>query len=61
MSDLINEIEMFLKVVPMSETTFGKKAVNDGKFVQRIRSGGRCWPETEDLVRQFITSHQTAQ
>jgi hypothetical protein len=38
----------------MAETTFGRLAVNDGKFVSRLRSGGRVTPETAARVRSFI-------
>ena len=61
MSDLIQEIESFLGRTSMAQSTFGYKAVNDGKFVERIKSGGRYWPETEQKVRDFIQSYQIPQ
>ena len=51
---LITEIEAFLATNAMAESTFGRLAANDGKFVSRLRAGGRCWPETADRVRRFI-------
>jgi SAM-dependent methyltransferase len=38
----------------MAETTFGRRAVNDGKLVSRLRQGGRVTPETLRRVRGFI-------
>ncbi|ODT80605.1 MAG: hypothetical protein ABS76_15620 [Pelagibacterium sp. SCN 64-44] len=54
MVKLLDEIDAYLAGVKMSETTFGRKAVNDGKFVPRLRAGKRCWPETEERVRAYI-------
>jgi hypothetical protein len=54
MSKLLREIEAFLGDARMAESTFGRKAVNDGKFVSRLRAGRRCWPETAERVRKFI-------
>lgn len=60
MSDLLDQIKEFCGRNQMAESTFGKKAVNDGKFVERLKNGRRCWPETEQKVRDFMLSHQTA-
>lgn len=51
---LVAEIEAYCERAGMAETTFGRKALNDGKVVSRLRSGGRVWPETAERVRQFI-------
>ena len=40
----------------MAESTFGRKAVNDGKFVSRLRTGARVTPETFEKVKKFINS-----
>lgn len=53
-SDLLKEIEAFAQKRGIAETTFGKLAVNDGKFVRRLREGGRMFRETEDRVRHFM-------
>jgi len=57
--DLLQEIENFLarQDVAMSETGFGKQAVNDGKFIPNLRAGRRVWPETEDRVRAFMRDY----
>ena len=41
----------------MAESTFGRRAVNDGKFVARLRDGARVTPETLERVNQFMTKH----
>ncbi|WP_448777100.1 hypothetical protein [Agrobacterium sp. CG674] len=33
---------------------FGILAVGNGRLVERLRSGGRVWPDTETRVRAFI-------
>ena len=40
----------------MAESTFGRRAVNDGKFVSRLRDGARITPETLERVSAFLTS-----
>lgn len=60
MGSLIDDIEKFLRRHQMRPGTFGKKTVNDGKFVLRLKGGGRCWPETEKLVRDFMKDHTGA-
>lgn len=61
MVKLLDEIDAFLSGVKMSETTFGRKAVNDGKFVPRLRAGKRCWPETEEKAREFMRAASTSE
>ncbi|HXI36313.1 MAG TPA: hypothetical protein VNH80_05315 [Burkholderiales bacterium] len=41
----------------MAESTFGRRAVNDGKFVARLRDGARVTPETLQRVNQFMERH----
>src|SRR3954464_13393309 len=38
----------------MAESTFGRRAVNDGKLVSRLRIGGRITTDTAERVRSFI-------
>lgn len=54
--DLLAEIDAFLAnpKVKMTETTFGRLAVNDGKFVGRLRDGKGLTLETFEKVRAFI-------
>ena len=37
-------------------STFGRRAVNDGKFVSRLSDGARITPETLERVSTFLTS-----
>src|SRR5262252_1767506 len=45
---LLNEIADYCRRVGMAESTFGRRAVNDGKLVSRLRIGGRVTMETVD-------------
>ncbi len=38
----------------MAESTFGRRAVNDGKLVQRLREGGRITLDTLERIRTFL-------
>ncbi|HEX6296511.1 MAG TPA: hypothetical protein VFZ74_08015, partial [Burkholderiales bacterium] len=54
---LLGSISDFCRKTGMAESTFGRRAVNDGKFVARLRDGARVTPETLQRVNQFITRH----
>jgi len=60
-ASLLSDIECFLRETGMGEYRFGLLAVKNGRLVERMRSPGRSgrpgrvWPETEALVRQFMT------
>lgn len=51
---LLSEIEAFLSETGMGESYFGKCAVGNSELVQRLRDGGRVWPETEAKARSFM-------
>jgi hypothetical protein len=51
---LLQEIASFCRRVGMAESTFGRRAVNDGKFVTRLRFGGRVTTHTVERVRGFM-------
>src|SRR5205807_6365594 len=51
---LLGSIFDFCRRTGMAESTFGRRAVNDGKFVARLRDGARVTPETLQRVNQFI-------
>lgn len=53
---LLLEIEKFQARFPMSDYRFGWLAARNGKLVERLREGGRNWPDTEMRVRAFILS-----
>mgnify|MGYP001223027956 CR=1 FL=1 len=56
--DLLAEIEQFLAAERIGEHRFGILAVNNGRLVERLRSGGRIWPDTEQRVRHFMASRR---
>lgn len=56
-TQFLTDIEHFISTAGISESTFGFKAVNDGKFVKRIRHGGRMYRETEEKVRRYMRTH----
>src|SRR5512134_2497480 len=53
---LLDSISEFCRVAGMAESTFGRRAVNDGKFVSRLRDGARITPETLERVSAFLIS-----
>ena len=53
---LLSAVIEFCQEYKMAESTFGRKAVNDGKFVSRLRTGARVTPETFEKVKKFINS-----
>jgi hypothetical protein len=54
---LLGSISDFCRRTGMAESTFGRRAVNDGKFVARLRDGARVTPETLQRVNQFMVRH----
>jgi hypothetical protein len=57
---LIDEIEEFCRARTIAESTFGRMAVNDGKFVGRLRSGKGVTTRTLKRVRDFMASEAAA-
>src|SRR5258706_13774986 len=51
---LLAEIVTFCQRIGMAESTFGRRAVNDGKFVPRLRFGGRVTTQTVERVHAFM-------
>src|SRR5438034_9785241 len=54
---LLGSISDFCRRTGMAESTFGRRAVNDGRFVARLRDGARVTPETLTRVNDFISKH----
>ena len=54
---LLEEISTFCRRAGMAESTFGRRVVNDGKLVQRLRHGGRITTDTLDRIRSFLSVH----
>ena len=57
---LLREISEYCRRVGMAESTFGRRAVNDGKFVSRVKYGGRITTETLARVKNFMAAHPSA-
>ncbi|UCA47046.1 hypothetical protein [Pseudochrobactrum sp. XF203] len=51
---LLDEIETFLSETSTGAFRFGIKASKNGRLVERLRAGGRVWPETENEIRTFM-------
>lgn len=59
---LLADVEQFLADTDMPESTFGREAVNDWKFVSELRGKDRSrprrvWPETEAKIRAFMDGY----
>jgi len=54
---LLDSIADFCRRNGMAESTFGRRAVNDGKFVARLRDGARITPETLERVSTYMSRH----
>lgn len=65
-NELLTEIEDFLNETGMGEHRFGMLAANNGRLVERLRSGrsnglpARVWPETEDQIRTFMSDRRSS-
>lgn len=55
---LLADIEAFLAEADMAETTFGLRALRDGKFVSRLRSGAGITIKTLDRVNAYIAEER---
>jgi len=51
---LLTQIAAFCQRIGMAESTFGRRVVNDGKLVSRLRFGGRVTTQTVDRVQAFM-------
>jgi hypothetical protein len=58
-TQLLAEIEAFLATREIAESTFGRLAVNDGKFVSRLRAQANMTLATIDRARKFIREQST--
>src|ERR1700741_1606627 len=59
--ELLQEISDYCRQTGWAESTFGRRAVNDGKLASRLRHGGRITTETLDRIRNFMASNRGAQ
>jgi hypothetical protein len=56
---ILEEIAAYCRREGMAESTFGRRAVNDGKFVGRLRYGGKVNEATVERVRAFMRGGAT--
>ena len=54
---LLQEISDYCRQTGLAESTFGRRAVNDGKLAARLRNGGRITTDTLDRIQGFMASH----
>ena len=53
-AELIARIEAYCRRAEIAESTFGRRAVNDGKFVGRLREGKRVTTRTVSRIETFL-------
>jgi len=53
---ILSQITEFCRQADMAETTFGRRAVNDGKLVHRLREGKRITIDTLDRIQAYIAA-----
>jgi hypothetical protein len=58
--ELLQEISEYCRHTGLAESTFGRRAVNDGKLASRLRHGGRITTETLDRIRSFMSANRGA-
>ena len=51
---ILQEISDFCRLRGLAESTFGRRAVNDGKLASRLRNGGRITTDTLERIRTFM-------
>jgi SAM-dependent methyltransferase len=55
--ELLQKISDYCRQTGLAESTFGRRAVNDGKLTNRLRNGGRITTDTLDRIRAFMDSN----
>jgi hypothetical protein len=56
--ELLQEISDYCRKTGLAESTFGRRAVNDGKLAARLRNGGRITTYTLDRIRSFMDDNR---
>ncbi len=57
---ILQEIGEFCRERGLAESTFGRRAVNDGKLANRLRNGGRITTDTLERIRSFMARNADA-
>ena len=55
--ELLQEISDYCRQSGLAESTFGRRAVNDGKLTSRLRNGGRITTDTLERIRTFMSAN----
>src|ERR1700720_811068 len=58
--ELLARISDYCRQTGLAESTFGRRAVNDGKLANRLRNGGRITTETVDRIQAFMNANRGA-
>ncbi len=58
--ELLAEITDYCRQAGLAESTFGRRAVNDGKLANRLRNGGQITTETVDRIHAFMSANPAA-
>src|ERR1700712_261477 len=53
---ILSLISEYCRQADMAESTFGRRAVNDGKLVHRLREGKRITIDTLDRIQAYIVA-----
>src|SRR6516164_9681481 len=54
--EILSHISDFCRHADMAESTFGRRAVNDGKLVHRLREGKKITIDTLDRIQAYISA-----
>src|SRR5258708_544094 len=54
--EILAQISAFCRQADMAESTFGRRTVNDGKLVARLREGKRITIDTLDRIQAYIVA-----
>jgi SAM-dependent methyltransferase len=55
--EVLREIADFCRRTGLAESTFGRRAVNDGKLTSRLRNGGRITTDTLARIHAFMAEN----
>ena len=55
---LLQEISDYCRQTGLAESTFGRRAVNDGKLASRLRNGGCITTDTLDRIRAYMAENR---
>lgn len=58
--NIIERIERHCKVVGLAESTFGRKTVNDGKLLPRLRGGKQITMQTYNKILREISKTEVS-